>query len=92
MYMAMVAQRKILRDFFFINGIQTSVDEVRLNEKVRILGNTISFIDIDNKSVVIYSVAGTLVKRIDGYSGEEIVLDEGVYIIRVGGKSMKVKL
>ena len=88
----MVAQRKILRDFFFINGIQTSVDEVRLNEKVRILGNTISFIDIDNKSVVIYSVAGTLVKRIDGYSGEEIVLDEGVYIIRVGGKSMKVKL
>ena len=90
--MAMVAQRKILRDFFFINGIQTSVDEVRLNEKVRILGNTISFIDIDNKSVVIYSVAGTLVKRIDGYSGEEIVLDEGVYIIRVGGKSMKVKL
>jgi hypothetical protein len=42
--------------------------------------------------VAVYSTGGALVEKIDCYAGEEITLDKGVYILRVGGKTVKVKL
>ena len=52
----------------------------------------IQFTAADGKAVAIYTVAGALVEKIDSYAGEEIALDKGVYIVRVGNKTMKVKL
>ncbi len=46
----------------------------------------------EGKAVAVYSTAGALVEKIDSYAGEEITLDKGVYIVRVGNKAVKVKL
>ena len=44
------------------------------------------------KAIAIYTANGALVEKIDDYAGEEITLDKGVYIVRVGGKTVKVRL
>jgi|GEM_PF-3199046 len=46
----------------------------------------------EGKAVAVYSAGGALVEKIAVYEGEEIALDKGVYIIRVGEKAVKVKL
>lgn len=46
----------------------------------------------EGKAVAVYSVGGELVEKFDSYANEEIVLDKSVYILRVGGKAVKVKL
>ena len=46
----------------------------------------------EGKAVAVYTAGGTLVEKIDAYAGEEITLDEGVYIVRVGKKAVKVRL
>jgi hypothetical protein len=57
-----------------------------------ITSSGIQFTAADGKAIAIYAVAGALVEKIDSYAGEEITLDKGVYIVRVGNKTMKVKL
>ena len=47
---------------------------------------------VEGKEVAVYAASGALIEKIDSYAGEEIALGKGVYIIRVGGKSVKVKL
>ena len=42
--------------------------------------------------VAVYTTSGALVEKINAYAGEEITLDKGVYIIRVGNKAVKIKL
>ena len=46
----------------------------------------------EGKAVAVYSAGVALVEKIAVYEGEEIALDKGVYIIRVGEKAVKVKL
>ena len=46
----------------------------------------------EGKAIAIYTANGALVEKIDSYAGEEITLEKGVYIVRVGNKTMKVKL
>ena len=46
----------------------------------------------EGKAIAIYAANGALVEKIDDYAGEEITLDKGVYIVRVGDKTMKVRL
>ena len=46
----------------------------------------------EGKAVAVYTAGGALVEKIDSYTGEEITLDKGVYIIRVGNRAIKVKL
>lgn len=46
----------------------------------------------ESKSVAVYTVSGALVTKIASYTGEEIVLDKGTYVVRVGGKAVKVQL
>ena len=52
----------------------------------------IKFTGAEGKAVAVYSAAGALVEKIASYAGEEITLGKGVYILRVGGKTVKVKL
>lgn len=46
----------------------------------------------EGKEVAVYTASGALVEKIDSYDGEEIMLDKGVYIVRVGNKAVKIKL
>ena len=57
-----------------------------------ITSNGIQFTAADSKTVAIYTVAGALVEKIDSYTGEEITLNKGVYIVRVDGMTIKIRL
>ncbi len=52
----------------------------------------IKFTDAEGKAVAVYSTVGAVLEKIDSYAGEEITLDRGVYIVRVGNKTVKVSL
>lgn len=52
----------------------------------------IQFTAAEGKTVVVYTANGTLAEKINNYTGEEITLHNGVYIIHVGNKTIKVKL
>lgn len=46
----------------------------------------------EGKDVTIYTANGALVEKIESYKGEEIVLNKGVYILRVRDKAVKMML
>jgi regulation of enolase protein 1 (concanavalin A-like superfamily) len=72
--------------------INTNINAASADAIVKVNGNCITLVGAENSSVAIYSTNGALVEKIDAYNGEEITLDKGVYIVRVGGKTVKVKL
>lgn len=74
------------------SGGSTAVDIVNADAAVKVNGNSITLTNTDNCSVVIYSAAGSVVERIDNYSGEEITLPDGIYIVRAGSRVVKIKL
>ena len=74
-----------------INGT-TGIDAVSADVTVKVSGNTITIAGANGSSVAVYAASGALVEKIDAYTGEEIALEKGVYIIRVGDKTVKVIL
>ena len=52
----------------------------------------IVLIGADDKKVSVYNVVGILVEKTDSYAGETIKLDSGIYLIRVDGKTTKIRL
>ena len=71
----------------------TVIDDITDNAPTfEITSNGIQFTAADGKAIAIYAANGALIEKIDNYAGEEITLDKGVYIVRVGSKTMKVKL
>lgn len=84
----------IWKNFWNIQEYEpTSIEDVEADEvNFTISSNGISFTNANNSTVAIYSINGVLVKRIDKYTGEEITLDKGIYIVCVGDKAMKIIL
>ncbi|MBR2301539.1 MAG: leucine-rich repeat domain-containing protein [Bacteroidaceae bacterium] len=82
------------KDFLDIQEFEvTAIEDIEdVTPAFEITSNGIQFIAADGKTVAVYTVAGALVEKIDNYTGKEISLDKGVYIVRVGDKTMKVKL
>ena len=74
-----------------VNGT-TAIDSNDADATIKINGNIITLMNANNSSVAIYSSAGTLVEKIDSYSGEEIMLDNGIYIVRIENKVIKIKI
>ena len=72
--------------------VATGISNVSADAAVKINGNSITLSGANNSTITIYTANGALVEKIDSYAGEEIMLDRGVYIVRVGGKAVKVKL
>lgn len=72
--------------------VHTSISSVSAGAMVKVDGNSITLAGAENSCVAIYSVSGALVNKYDNYDGEGIVLDRGVYVIRIGEKTMKIKL
>ena len=71
----------------------TAIENVEdVTPAFEITSSGIQFTAADGKAIAIYAPNGALVEKIDNYAGEEIALDKGVYIVRVGNKTMKVKL
>lgn len=71
----------------------TAIEDIDANiPNFTITSNGISLSNANNSTVAIYSINGVLVKKIDKYTGEEIALEKGVYIVCVGDKAMKIIL
>ncbi|MBE6268684.1 MAG: leucine-rich repeat domain-containing protein [Bacteroidales bacterium] len=71
----------------------TAIENVEdVTPAFEITSSGIQFTAADGKAIAIYAPNGALVEKIDNYAGEEIALDKGVYIVRIGNKTMKVKL
>ena len=84
---------KRIKDTQFEINVTTDIVSVAGTEvAVRTNGNSITVTGADNSSVSVYSASGILVKEISNYSGETIVLDNGIYIVRTKDKAIKVKL
>ncbi|MBQ2367837.1 MAG: leucine-rich repeat domain-containing protein, partial [Bacteroidaceae bacterium] len=80
------AENIIEYDVTDVNGVETDEFEVKISAAGLLLEGC------DGRLVTVYSMNGALVHKYDSYAGEEIALDKGVYIVRVGGKTVKVKL
>ena len=73
---------------FDVTGIgNTAANDVA----IRVTANGIMLTDAEGKAVTVYSANGALVEKTACYTGEEIALGRGVYIVHVGNKTLKVK-
>ena len=85
-------EKRIKETQFEINITTDIVSVADADVTINVYGNSIIVTGADNSSVSIYTTSGTLVKGIDNYAGEAIVLDNGLYIVRTKNKTIKVKL
>lgn len=85
-------EKRIKETQFEINITTDIVSVTDADVTINVYGNSIIVTGAGDSSVSIYSTSGTLVKGIDNYSGEAIVLDNGLYIVRTKNKTIKVKL
>lgn len=71
----------------------TGVENITTNHTAfKITEDGILLLNAEGKIVTIHAVNGTVVSNINNYNGEKIVLNKGIYIVRVGNKTIKVKL
>ena len=83
----------VWKDFWDIQEFDaTAIDNIQTDATITISEVGISLSSVDGKPIAIYTINGALIEKIDNYAGEEIMLDNGVYIIRVGNKTMKIRL
>ena len=70
-----------------------AVEKVKTdNLQYNITSNGIAFKVSKRNNVAIYTINGMLVNEIKNYTGEEITLDKGIYIISIGNQNIKIKL
>ncbi len=71
----------------------TGIEDVEADAPAfEITADGVRFADAEGRAVAVYTAAGAVVTKIDSYAGEEIALDKGAYIVRVGNKTLKVRL
>ena len=71
----------------------TAIENVEdVTPAFEITSSGIQFTAAEGKVIAIYTANGALVEKIDNYAGEEIILDKGLYIVRVGNETMKIRL
>ena len=71
----------------------TGIDDIYSSGiDIEITANGIALLNADGKAVAIYSANGTIIDMKDTYTGEEIMLEKGIHIVRVGNKTIKVKI
>jgi hypothetical protein len=85
-------EKRIKEAQFEINITTDIVSVADADVTINVYGNSIIVTGAGGSSVSIYTTSGTLVKGIDNYTGEAIVLDNGLYIVRTKNKTIKVKL
>lgn len=71
----------------------TGIGEVSADDiAIKATTNGFSLSDADGKAVAVYYANGALVEKIANYAGEEINLEKGVYIVRTGDITIKVRI
>ncbi len=70
-------------------GIEATEEDAPAFE---VTSNGIKFTDSEGKAIAVYTIGGTLIESTDSYAGEEITLEKGVYVVKIGNKIIKVKL
>ena len=69
----------------------TEIDDIKAsNIAIEVTVNGISLANANGKTVAVYTANGTRVANINNYAGDEIALNKGVYIVRVGNDTIKV--
>ena len=77
----------------FVEWNPTALENVQADTPAfEVTDGSIQLTAAEGKAVAVYAANGALVVKIDSYADEEISLDKGVYVVRVAGKSVKVKL
>ena len=81
----------VWKDFWDIQEFNvTAIENVEdVTPEIELKSSGIRFNAADGKAIAVYTTNGALVEKIGNYAGEEYTLDKGVYIVRVGEKTMK---
>ena len=72
-----------------LTGINSAEAETAV---VEVTTNGIVIKNADGAAISVYNVVGVLVEETSSYTGETMMLDRGVYIIRIGEKTLKVRI
>ena len=71
----------------------TGINDVNASSvAIEVTANGISLSNAEGAKVDVYTLNGVLVRKIENYKGEEIILDKGVYLVRVNSNTIKIKL
>ena len=70
-------------------GIEATEEDAPAFE---VISNGIKFTASEGKAIAVYTIGGALIESTDSYAGEEITLEKGVYVVKIGNKIIKVKL
>lgn len=69
----------------------TSIEDVTEDAPTfEVTAGGVRFTAAEGKAVAVYTATGAIVEKIDSYAGEDINPDKGVYIVRVGKKTVKI--
>ena len=74
---------------FDVTGINEFIEET---PAIEYTADGVALTNAIGKNVAVYTASGSQVVNIENYSGENITLDKGVYIIAVNDKSAKIIL
>ena len=71
----------------------TGINDVNASSvAIEVTVNGISLSNAEGAKVDVYTLNGVLVRKIENYKGEEIILYKGVYLVRVNSDTIKIKL
>ena len=87
-YNAAVKVSKVIK----VESTSSAISDIFIDFQVIINNNNITLTGANNNNVVIYNINGLLIKSIEQYTDEKITLDKGIYIVRVGNETIKIKL
>lgn len=69
----------------------TGIDDIKAsNIAIEVTANGMALLNAEGKTITVYTPNGICVADIDNYRGEEITLEKGIYIVRVGNNTIKV--
>jgi hypothetical protein len=84
-----IITRGVVRAGYDLAKIGT--DDIKAsNIAIEVTANGIALLNAEGKTITVYTPNGICVADIDNYRGEEITLEKGIYIVRVGNNTIKV--
>ena len=93
---ALAAYKAVEEWNYFANIVEFDPTGIEATEEdapaFEVTSNGIKFTASEGKAVAVYTIGGALIESTDSYTGEEITLAKGTYVVKIGNKTIKVKL
>ena len=93
---ALAAYKAVEEWNYFANIVEFDPTGIEATEEdapaFEVTSNGIKFTASEGKAIAVYTIGGALIESTDSYAGEEITLEKGVYVVKIGNKIIKVKL